>query len=192
MTQNNDILIHKCLFCNYQTIRKYDLKRHHNNKHLIKLLENNVLENNGQNVIPKRKNVIPKRKNVIPNEKNVIPNRKNVIYNQKNKEISNTEKYICKKCDKIYKIKKSYIEHEKTCKGIDELTCPKCMVTFTNRHNKSRHIIKNNCKPRSIIYSKNYINKINGSLDLGTNNGSVVAGIATANGSIQIQTVDSA
>jgi hypothetical protein len=37
-----------------------------------------------------------------------------------------------------------------------------------------------------------YINKINGSLDLGTNNGSVVAGIATANGSIQIQTVDSA
>ena len=33
------------------------------------------------------------------------------------------------------------------------------MVSFTNRHNKSRHIIKNNCKPRSIIYSKNYMDK---------------------------------
>jgi hypothetical protein len=144
MTQNNDILIHKCLFCNYQTIRKYDLKRHHNNKHLIKLLENNVLENNGQNVIPKRKNVIPKRKNVIPNEKNVIPNEKIVI----------PKENMCKKCNKYYKTKKSLIEHEKNCKGIDDLTCCRCMISFTNRHNKARHMKKNNCKSRSIIYAR--------------------------------------
>jgi hypothetical protein len=159
MSQKDAKKTHKCIVCFYQTFRKYDLKRHYNAKHKNINIENIYLSYNEENVPPNEKNVIPNEKNVIPNEKNVIPNRKNVIYNQKKKEISNTEKYICKKCDKIYKIKKSYLEHEKTCKGIDELTCPKCMVSFTNRHNKSRHIIKNNCKPRSIIYSKNYMDK---------------------------------
>ena len=137
MTQNKGILIHKCLFCNYQTIRKYDLKRHHNNKHLINLLENIVLNNSEQNVIPNEKNVIPNEKNVIPNEKNVIP-----------------KENMCKKCNKYYKTKKSLIEHEKICKGIDDLTCCRCMISFTNRHNKARHMKKNNCKSRSIIYAR--------------------------------------
>ena len=86
-------------------------------------------------------------------EKNVVPNEKNVV-----------SILICKKCNKIYKTKKSFIEHEKNCKGIDELTCPTCMISFKSRYSKSKHIKRNNCKPRSIIYARtpnpNNIDKI--------------------------------
>ena len=61
---------------------------------------------------------------------------------------------MCKKCNKVYKIKKSLIEHEEKCKGVDELTCPRCMISFSNRHNKSNHIKRNTCKPRSIIHAR--------------------------------------
>ena len=77
-------------------------------------------------------------------EGNVPPNEKNV--NQKEK--------MCKFCNKIYKTDKYFIEHVKKCKGIDNLTCPKCMISFSSRQHKSRHINSNNCKARSIIYAK--------------------------------------
>ena len=61
---------------------------------------------------------------------------------------------MCKFCNKIYKTDKYFIEHVKKCKGIDNLTCPKCMISFSSRQHKSRHINSNNCKARSIIYAK--------------------------------------
>ena len=147
----------KCEFCNYKTNRYFNFKRHQNNKHIIKLLEKteeiflceNVIPNrenvipNIQNVIPNRENVIPNRENVIPNIQNVIPNIQNVIHNDKITKYENVNsKFICKKCNKIYKTKKNLLIHEKKCSGIDELTCPRCMKSFTNRHNKARHIKK--------------------------------------------------
>jgi uncharacterized C2H2 Zn-finger protein len=103
----------------------------------------------------KEENVASNEKNVAPNEKNVAPNEKIV-----------TSPYICKKCNKIYKIKKSLIGHETKCKGVDELTCPRCMISFTTRQHKSRHITNNKCKPRSIIHARipnaeNITNNIN-------------------------------
>ena len=44
--------------------------------------------------------------------------------------------------------------HEVKCKGVDELTCPRCMISFATRHGKSKHIANNKCKPRSIIYAR--------------------------------------
>ena len=61
---------------------------------------------------------------------------------------------ICKKCNKKYKTKKYLELHEINCKGIDELTCPKCMISFTTKQAKSRHIKANNCKARSIIHAR--------------------------------------
>lgn len=59
------------------------------------------------------------------------------------------QQLICKKCNKNYKTKKSLIEHELNCIGIDVLTCPTCMIHFRTRQAKSKHIAKNNCEPRS-------------------------------------------
>ena len=141
MTQNDDAKYYFCPFCNYTSARKYNIMRHQSVKHYNIRVENDKNIKREENVTLNKENVTPNEKNVIPNEKNVIPN------------------YICKKCNKIYKIKKSFLEHKKKCNGLDDLTCPRCMITFTNRHNKSRHIAKNNCEPRSIIYAKKNENK---------------------------------
>jgi len=146
-----DILLHKCEFCNYQSKRKYDVKRHQIAKHKCQIIENNDDNLTEKNVTPNEKNVTPNEKNVTPNEKNVTPNEKNVTPNEKNVTLNQN---ICKKCNKIYKTKNSLIEHEKKCTGVDELTCPRCMISFKNRQHKSRHMKKNNCEPRSIIHAR--------------------------------------
>ena len=87
---------HKCKYCNYETIKKYNLLRHQNAKHKCQIIENNNKNLTGENVHPNEKNVSPNEKNVSPNEKNVSPNEKNVSLNQN----------ICKKCNKIYMTKK--------------------------------------------------------------------------------------
>jgi hypothetical protein len=135
---------HKCKFCNYETNKKYNLLRHQTAKHKCQIIENTSDFLTGENVIPSGENVIPSGENVIPNGENVIPSGENVILNRN----------MCKKCNKIYNSKRYLIEHEKKCTGVDDLTCPRCMISFTNRHNKARHIKKNNCEARSIIHAR--------------------------------------
>ena len=60
------------------------------------------------------------------------------------------QQLICKNCNRVYKTKRSLVSHELNCIGIDVLTCPTCMIHFTTRHAKSKHIANNKCKPRSL------------------------------------------
>ncbi len=150
-----------CKACDYKTNRKDTYNRHvTSDKHLRKIAVfpyhecENVIPN-GENVIPKCENVIPNGENVIPKCENVIPNGENVTHNEK------LNIYNCHKCNKSYNSKRYLIDHEKNCKGIDSLTCPRCMTTFTSRTNKSRHCKKNNCKPVSIFEADNVKNIIN-------------------------------
>lgn len=73
--------------------------------------------------------------------------------NKMNKD-SDSIKLSCKICNKIYKTEKHLINHEKKCNKVDNLTCPRCMISFSNRKHKSRHIKANKCKARSIIYAR--------------------------------------
>ena len=59
--------------------------------------------------------------------------------------------YQCAKCDKQYKTKKHLIKHQEKCNGLSILACPKCLKVFSNRHNKSAHIKKNNCKQKELL-----------------------------------------
>jgi hypothetical protein len=102
------------------------------------------------NVHPKKANVHPKKANVHPKKANVHPKKANVHPKKANVHPEN----MCKKCNKIYKIKKYLIEHEENCKGVDELTCPRCMISFSSRQAKANHIKRNTCKPRSIIHAR--------------------------------------
>ena len=123
MTQNNSIERYKCPFCEYVTMRNYNLKRHQYNIHNYIFTYYNTYEK-------------IEEENVHPYEENVDPN------------------FICKKCNKYYKIKKNLLIHESKCNGVDDLTCPKCMISFTSRQSKSNHLKRNNCKSRSIIYAR--------------------------------------
>jgi hypothetical protein len=124
-----------------------------------------------ENVIPKSENVIPNSENVIPNSENVIPNSENVIPNSENVAYGKIKViYNCNKCNKEYHKKEFLINHEKRCKGIDNLTCSICMKTFTCRQAKSRHCKKNNCKPVSIFEAENVKSIINNNNCNNTNN----------------------
>ena len=121
-----------CKKCNYFSNRKYNLQRHYDNKH-NKQVEINENPKNEQNVSPKIQNVSPNEQNDIPSEVKV---------------------FICKTCNKIYKTKRHLINHEKRCQKVDNLTCPKCMASFTHRNNKNRHIKENKCVVRSIVHAR--------------------------------------
>jgi len=129
MTQNYSVKSYICEYCNYTTNRNYNLIRHQNAKHYISICE-----------IMNKKLCEEK---VSPNEEKVSPNKK--ILNHK---------FICKKCNKLYKTKKYLTQHELTCSGLDELTCSRCMISFTTKQAKYKHIKKGNCKPRSIMYAR--------------------------------------
>ena len=119
--------VYYCNYCTYFSNRKYNLTKHINNKHT--------------DIIINEKSV----KNVNPNVKNVSP--------EKTKDTED-EDNLCCKCNKKYSSKRYLNKHEEKCKGIDGLTCLKCMVSFTTRAAKSRHIKRDSCKPRSIIHAR--------------------------------------
>ena len=127
--------IFRCSFCTYFSDRKYNLQKHIHRKHNHVMNICDILEN-GQNVNSKEENVNPKEENVNPKQQIVNPN------------------FICTKCNKIYKTKKYLITHESKCTGIDDLTCSKCMMSFTKRQAKSRHVLANKCEARSIIHAR--------------------------------------
>ena len=133
MTQHDAVKWHKCVFCEYQTKRRYDLKRHQNAKHNKELYELNKL---------------------MVHEENANPNEPKVNPNNEITHADEEKKFICKKCNKMYKTHKHLLLHVSECKGIDELTCPICMTSFTTKQAKSRHIKANKCQARSIIHAR--------------------------------------
>jgi len=145
-----------CIFCDYSTKRKFDLKRHHNAKHKTENQEINVEE-----------------KHIHFEEKHIQNEEKHIHFEEKHIHFEENI-YKCMKCFKIYKTKKYLLNHENKCNGIDILTCPKCMKSFSSTCNKSKHIKKNNCKAKSIIHLDNeYIKKeiyINGNNNYNNNN----------------------
>ena len=149
--------IFSCEYCAFTTKRKYNLERHHNAIHIINK-SNNIKEENN---IQKEENDIQKEENDIQKEENDIQKEENDIH-----PINNFFK--CNKCNKNYKTKKYLINHEKNCIGINSLTCPKCMKSFSSYGNKSKHIKNNKCKARSIIHSSN--NNISPNVNITGNN----------------------
>jgi uncharacterized C2H2 Zn-finger protein len=91
--------------------------------------------------------------NVNQNLINVNQNLKNVNQNFRNVNLSSNKQFNCDKCNKEYNTLKNYEEHIKKCKGLNILTCPRCMIMFSSRFSKANHIKRNNCKARSIIYA---------------------------------------
>ena len=132
-----------CEECEYTTNKKYNLIRHQNNKHFKKELK---ITNEDKHIQNEDKHITNEDKHITNEDKHITNEDIHII-----DEI----KYNCKKCNKNYKTKKYLIEHEKICNGLNILTCPKCMTTFSTTSNKSRHIKTNNCKAKSIIHLVN-------------------------------------
>jgi uncharacterized C2H2 Zn-finger protein len=156
--QNN---IFSCEYCDFTTKRKYNLQRHQIAFHISNII------NDKKDIINDKKDIINDKKDIINNKKDIINDKKDIINDKKDIQSIN-EYFNCTKCNKIYKTKKSLINHEKNCIGINSLTCPRCMKGFTTYGNKSRHIKNDNCKAKSIIHSSN--NNITPNININGNN----------------------
>ena len=170
------IRMYVCHECVYKTDRKDAYARHQNSqKHLKNTLDNT--EHKSKNVGSLSENVSQFQENVSQNQENVSQFPENVSQNQENvsqfqenvSQIENRCIYACKKCNKNYKVKEYLDKHEKTCTGIDSLTCPRCMKTFAHRQSKLKHCSKNNCKPVSIFEAENVKSIINTNQSYNTN-----------------------
>ena len=129
--------MHSCALCDFASKRKYDLKRHRDAKHkqADTFVTDDIQELKEVEEAKAADNIVSKE-NVPLNEANV------------------PTQLMCNKCNKIYKTKKYLLAHEVKCDGIDKLTCSRCMISFTARQAKSRHIAINKCNAKSIIYSR--------------------------------------
>jgi hypothetical protein len=158
--------MYSCKDCNYETNRKDTYNRHlASGKHLRKIAANSYQDcenaiHDGENAIHDGENAIRDGENAIHVGENAIHYGENVAHNEN----------ICKKCNKEYNSKRYLKEHEKSCKGIDSLTCPRCMKRFTSSGNKSKHCKKNNCNPVSIFEADNVKNIINNNTTNNSNN----------------------
>jgi hypothetical protein len=169
MTHKLERLVVFCPHCSFSTNRKFNLNRHLNNKHKDKILNHEFFGENVQNVIPSIQDVVSTEQFVISNQEinefiiqsdNENNTKTDICDSQEEKEKKQKDKLLyCKKCYKEYSTKRLLINHENKCQYVDNLTCPKCMTSFTNRHNKNRHIKRNTCKPKSIRYARNHMNQ---------------------------------
>ena len=138
-----------CSYCDYTTNRKFNLKRHEISKHSKKIMED-IKKSSDEKNIP------------------ITNTTTNIVVNEIKKDDGI---YYCSKCGKKYLTLKSFNNHEKKCIGIDILTCPKCLIKFTNSSHKSRHIKRNNCKAKLIIEKHRTIStQTDGNFDEAVNN----------------------
>ena len=148
---NSEIL--KCTYCKYTTNRNYNLNRHLVNKHSKEIINNENKLNINQNVHLNSQEVHQNSQEVHRNSQEVHQNSQEV-HLELNNEIYDKNKMICKKCNKEYLKKINLINHESKCKGVDILTCSRCMKSFSSKQAKCNHIKRNTCKPRSIIHAR--------------------------------------
>ena len=122
-TENN-----KCSYCNYNSNRLYNFKRHMMTKHK---------EINSQHLINDKLNAV----NDKPNNDNDKLNTVNDKPNNDNDKLNTVNDKQCNKCNKILSSKQNLNKHLLICKGVSNpLECHLCNKILSDSSSKSRHI----------------------------------------------------
>jgi len=135
--------IHKCIFCEYLSMRKYNTIRHMNIKHNYNENEETNVNLSETNVNLSETNVNLSETNVNLSETNVNLSETNVNLSETNVNLSetNVNLFNCDVCGKVFKSKIGYNKHRNKCKGIrDILECHICHKSFASSSSKSRHL----------------------------------------------------
>ena len=130
---STDCKKYKCDFCDYESCKVYNTRRHMVLKH-----ENNMAPN--VNLLAPNVNLLaPNVNHVAPNVNLLAPNVNHTI--------------ICDQCNKTFCKKSNLDKHSKICKGIiDRKTCHYCHKIYASSASKCKHI--RICKVRKEIESQ--------------------------------------
>ena len=172
ITENN-----KCSYCNYNSNRLYNFKRHMMTKHK---------EINSQHLINDKLNDTDYKLNATDVKSNDMDDK----LNDMNDKLNDTNDKQCYKCNKILSSKQNLNKHLLICKGVSNpLECHLCNKILSDSSSKSRHIkickgkenskeliikekenelIENN--KNEIITFNNTLNKINNVITTNSNN----------------------
>ena len=123
ITENN-----KCSYCNYNSNRLYNFKRHMMTKHK---------EINSQHLINDKLNDTDYKLNATDVKSNDMDDK----LNDMNDKLNDTNDKQCYKCNKILSSKQNLNKHLLICKGVSNpLECHLCHKILANRGSKSTHI----------------------------------------------------
>lgn len=136
-----------CQLCKYETTRKQNFERHKKRKSSCSKTDdgnddtNNIVYGSAQN-----------NTHVAQFNTHVAQNNTHVAQN-------NTYGHSCENCHKSFSSGYSLLRHKIICKGVPNLTCPVCFVSFEYQQAKHRHVKKNDCKaPQAVANHANTIN----------------------------------
>ena len=125
----------KCIYCQYESLKKYNLYRHTVAKHK---------NNNYQNLLYPQQNLLNSNQNLLYPQQNLL------LENEK--EIKATQ---CEKCNKTLSSKQSLNRHLKICKGtINGYICHLCNKKFEHYNTKYYHVKKCKGISNELILSK--------------------------------------
>lgn len=157
-----------CNLCNYLTDRKDNFDRHITSKKHKKKFEQTRLQEQTKlqeddkqreeelQQLEKQQKQIQDRILCLQQGGSINENQHIEQDNTQEEEIDvlnetrNQTVHFCEKCAATYKTLKYFENHVKKCNGVDSLTCPTCMKTFTDYSNKCKHIKRATCKPATI------------------------------------------
>ena len=123
ITENN-----KCSYCNYNSNRLYNFKRHMMTKHK---------EINSQHLINDKLNDTDYKLNATDVKSNDMDDK----LNDMNDKLNDTNDKQCYKCNKILSSKQNLNKHLLICKGVSNpLECHICNKILSDSSSKSRHI----------------------------------------------------
>jgi hypothetical protein len=132
----------KCIHCDYESKRKYNLQGHIKRIHKIDIKCNEITNSNI---------------NFINNNLNFNNSNINVSNNNIN---ANKKKFKCEKCNKILKTKQGLKIHLELCKGVlNILECPYCHKILASYQSKYNHLKICKKKEDSLIKLKEEDNK---------------------------------
>ena len=131
-----------CEYCDYKTLKKYNVTRHT----VIKHIDTGEVPANQKNNPDNQKNNPDNQKNNPDNQKNNPDNQKNNPDNQKNNPDNqknnpwDLHENQCDKCGKILSNNQNLRRHIKICNGkMNPLQCTVCKEIFTLPQAKYRH-----------------------------------------------------
>ena len=132
-TENN-----KCSYCNYNSNRLYNLKRHMMIKHK---------EKKSQHIINDKLNTVNDKQNDDNDKLNTVNDKQN----DDNDKLNTVNDKQCYKCNKILSSKQNLNKHLLICKGVsNSLECHLCNKILSDSSSKSRHLkickVKENSK----------------------------------------------
>jgi hypothetical protein len=132
---------HICSYCNYDTNRAFNLKRH------MRIMHGVCDEVERANACQSVENVVQGVENVVHDGGNVVHDGENVVHDGENVVQVEERVFHCVTCYKTFKTKRYFTLHQTNCKKISsELECDICHKQFADRSSLSKHRKRCSCQ----------------------------------------------